>query len=190
MKRRQVSIVLAGISTAALLTACGASGSRSPVTSPVADSLPTVSPRSTDAMTPSDRSTASSVVAASEAAAEIIAPQGFLAVSIGSAEFSATLADTDTARAFADRLPLTLDMSDVNSNEKAFELAESLPDEPERPGKVSSGDLMLYGPNTIVLFYESFDTTYAYTRIGRLDAPDGVAEALGAGDVTVTFASP
>ena len=49
---------------------------------------------------------------------------------------------------------------------------------------------MLYGSNTIVLFYESFDPTYAYTRIGRLDAPDGVAEALGAGDVTVRFASP
>ena len=188
MKRSQVSIVLAGISTAALLAACGASGSRSPVTSPVADSLPTVSPRSTDAMTPS--SPPSGVVPAGEGAAESTAPQGAMTVNIGTAEFSATLADTDTARAFADRLPLTLDMSDVNSNEKAFELAESLPDEPERPGKVSSGDLMLYGSNTIVLFYESFDTTYAYTRIGRLDAPDGVAEALGAGDVTVIFASP
>ena len=189
MKREQVSIVLAGISTAALLAACGAGGSRSPITSPVTDSLSTVPARSTDAMTPSDRSTASSV-AASEAAAEIVAPQGSLAVTIGTTEFSATLADTDTARAFADRLPLTLDMSDVNNNEKAYELAEALPDAPEKPGKVSTGDLMLYGSNTIVLSYESFDTTYAYTRIGRLDAPDGVAKALGAGDVTVIFASP
>ena len=49
---------------------------------------------------------------------------------------------------------------------------------------------MLYGSSTIVLFYESFDTSYAYSRIGRLDAPDRLAEMLGAGDVTVTFAKP
>ena len=58
------------------------------------------------------------------------------------------------------------------------------------PGAISSGDLMLYGSDTLVLFYESFDTSYAYTRIGRLDAPDGLAEVLGAGNVTVAFAHP
>ena len=47
---------------------------------------------------------------------------------------------------------------------------------------------MLYRSNTIVLFYESFDTSYSYARIGRLDDPVGLAEVLGAGDVTVTFA--
>ncbi len=35
-----------------------------------------------------------------------------------------------------------------------------------------------------------FDTSYAYSRIGRLDAPHGLADVLGAGDVTVTFAHP
>jgi hypothetical protein len=113
-----------------------------------------------------------------------------MTVNIGTAEFSATLADTDTARAFADRLPLTLDMSDVNSNEKAFGLAEALPGNAVDPGYVNNGDLMLYDSNTIVLFYEGFDTPYAYTRIGRLDAPDGLSKALGTGDVTVTFTSP
>ena len=96
---------------------------------------------SADGVTPVDRRDdtlgpvhGEQIVAASEAAAEIVAPQGIITVSIGTAEFSATLADTDTARAFADRLPLTLDMTDVNSNEKAFELAESLPDDAEKPG--------------------------------------------------------
>jgi hypothetical protein len=102
--------------------------------------------------------------------------------------FSATLADTDTARSFADRLPLTLDMHDVNSNEKAFDLSEDLPSNPENPGAISSGDLMLYGSNTVVLFYESFGTSYSYTRIGRLTDPAGLSQALGTGDVTVTFA--
>ena len=43
--------------------------------------------------------------------------QAGITVSIGSAQFSATLADTATARAFAERLPLRLDMADVNGNE-------------------------------------------------------------------------
>ena len=118
------------------------------------------------------------------------APKNTITVSIGTAQFSATLADTDTARAFADRLPLTLDMTDVNNNEKAFDLAEALPGHAANPGSINNGDLMLYGSNTIVLFYESFDTPYAYARIGRLDAPDVLATALGAGDVAVTFAFP
>ncbi len=79
-------------------------------------------------------------------------------------------------------------MTDVNSNEKAFELTEALPGASANPGTITNGELMLYRSNTIVLFYESFDTSYSYARIGRLDDPVGLAEVLGAGDVTVTFA--
>jgi hypothetical protein len=122
--------------------------------------------------------------------ADPAAPRGTITVTVGTAEFVATLADTPTARAFAERLPLTLDMRDVNNNEKAFELAETLPGVAANPGTINNGDLMLYGSSTIVLFYESFDTSYAYSRIGRLDNPDGLAKVLGAGDVTVTFAHP
>jgi|SRR6478752_2811882 hypothetical protein len=188
MTRKEFSILLAGISTAALLAACGSSGSNSPATNPAANSSPTATPRSTDAITPSDRSTPSGTAPPGEVTP--VAPQNTITVSIGTAQFSATLADTDTARAFADRLPLTLDMTDVNSNEKAFDLAEALPGAAQNPEIVHIGDLMLYGSNTIVLFYESFDTSYAYARIGRLDAPDMLADVLGAADVTVTFAYP
>ncbi len=119
--------------------------------------------------------------------AGIAVAQPPIVVTVGTATFTATLADTETARAFAERMPLTLDMVDVNGNEKAFELAAALPPDATSPGAVRRGDLMLYGSDTVVLFYESFDTSYAYTRIGRLHAPDGLADVLGAGDVTVTF---
>ena len=46
---------------------------------------------------------------------------------------------------------------------------------------------MLYGSNCIVLFYETFSSSYSYTRIGRLDNPSGLASDLGRGNVSVTF---
>jgi hypothetical protein len=187
MTRGRSALWFAGISTAALLTACGSTGAGSPA----ASSTPAVSPPSTDPATPpADPSTPTGASRSGGATAEPVAAHDVITVSIGTAEFSATLADTATARAFDERLPLTLDMADVNSNEKAFELAKALPADATNPGKIHSGDLMLYGAETIVLFYESFDTSYTYTRIGRLDAPDGLAEVLGAGDVTVTFSHP
>src|SRR5688572_1801062 len=48
-------------------------------------------------------------------------------ITVGSTVFSAMLADSTTARAFAAILPLTLDMKDVNANEKFYELPSSLP---------------------------------------------------------------
>jgi hypothetical protein len=189
--RRKFATLLTGIWTVVLLAACGSSESTSPATDSVADSGPAVSPPAVDATTfTQDWPRHSEVDSAGELVADPVAPRGAITVTVGTAEFFATLADTPTARAFAERLPLTLDMRDVNNNEKAFELAETLPGVAANPGTVNKGDLMLYGSSTIVLFYESFDTSYAYSRIGRLDNPDGLAKVLGAGDVTVTFAHP
>lgn len=46
---------------------------------------------------------------------------------------------------------------------------------------------MLYGSDCIVLFYESFRTPYLYMKIGSIDNPEELKEAIGSGSVTVTF---
>lgn len=103
--------------------------------------------------------------------------------------FSAALYENETAEKFAEMLPLTLDMSELNGNEKYFYLSDDLPTDPKCPDKINSGDIMLYGSSCLVLFYDSFSTSYSYTPIGHIDDKDGLSKALGKGGVTVTFKS-
>ena len=110
-----------------------------------------------------------------------------ITIRIGSAEFSATLDDSATGRAFARMLPVTFDMSELNGNEKYFNLDTSLPTAASRYDTIHAGDLMLWGSDCVVLFYQTFSSGYSYTRIGRVDNPEGLAQAVGRGSIEVTF---
>ena len=110
-----------------------------------------------------------------------------LLIKIGDKEFTATLVDNPTAAAFRALLPLTINMTELNGNEKYFRLSKSLPTNESNPGTIQSGDLMLYGSNTFVLFYESFSTSYSYTKLGEISSTAGLVSALGKGNVTVSI---
>ena len=110
-------------------------------------------------------------------------------VVVGSKTFTATLADSETGEAFAALLPLSVTMNELNGNEKYHYLSSSLPTDTYQPGTIQVGDLMLYGNNCVVLFYETFNTSYSYTRLGAIDTPSGLASALGSGNVSVRFES-
>jgi hypothetical protein len=108
-------------------------------------------------------------------------------ITVGERRFAVTLADHEAARAFAAMLPLTMDMPDLNGNEKHADLPRSLPMNATRPGTIRNGDLMLYGSSTVVIFYLTFGSSYSYTRLGRVEDPSGLAEALGPGEARVQF---
>lgn len=108
-------------------------------------------------------------------------------MSIGEHRFAITLADTEAAREFAAMLPFTIDMPDLNNNEKHAELPKSLPTNASRPGTIRNGDLMLYGSQTLVVFYLTFNSSYSYTHLGRVDDPADLPQALGRGTARITF---
>src|SRR4051794_23632979 len=109
-------------------------------------------------------------------------------IQIGSKTFNATLEDNATADAFKALLPMTVNMSELNGNEKLYRLSANLPANDSNPGTIHIGDLMIYGSRTVVLFYKTFPTSYEYTRLGRVKDTTDLAEAVGSAAVTVTFA--
>ena len=110
-----------------------------------------------------------------------------ITIKVGVEVFSSTLADNDTTAAFEKLLPLSITMTELNGNEKFARLPGTVPAQPSTPPSIHTGDLMLYGSNTLVLFYRSFSTTYSYTTIGHVDDPAGLEAALGSENVAVTF---
>ncbi|MDN0054652.1 cyclophilin-like fold protein [Collinsella ihumii] len=110
-----------------------------------------------------------------------------ITLTINGTPYTATLEDTEAARALAERLPLSISMSELNGNEKYCYLDEDLPTSSSRPGTIQAGDIMLFGSDCLVLFYETFSSGYSYTQIGRIDDPTGLAQAVGSGSVTVAW---
>lgn len=112
---------------------------------------------------------------------------GKIKLTVNSLIFTATLLDNNSAKAFKEMLPITINMVELNNNEKYFDLPNSLPTNSSNPQTINSGDLMLYGSKTLVLFYKTFSTSYSYTRLGKIDDTTGLATALGSGNVTITI---
>jgi len=112
---------------------------------------------------------------------------GKIKITVNSQTFTATLLDNSSAKAFKKMMPLTINMTELNGNEKYYDFPNNLPTNSSNPGTIKNGDLMLYGSKTLVLFYKTFSTSYSYTKLGTIDDITGLTIALSPGNVTVTF---
>ncbi len=103
--------------------------------------------------------------------------------------YPATLEDNASAQALVQLIrdnggAVTVHMNEYGGWEKVGSLGQTLPSSDVQT-TTDPGDFVLYSDDQIVLFYGS--NSWAYTRLGHLDDPAGLREALGSGDVDVTF---
>lgn len=108
-------------------------------------------------------------------------------VQVGGSTFTAALEENEAVDALVDMMeqgPVTIQMSDYSGFEKVGPLGTSIPASNQQT-TTQAGDIVLYQGNQIVMFYGS--NSWSYTRLGHIDDLTGWEEALGSGDVTVTF---
>lgn len=110
-----------------------------------------------------------------------------LNVEVNGTTFTATLEDNAAVDAFVEMMreaPVVIEMNDYSGFEKVGPLGTSLPASNSQT-TTQAGDIVLYNSNQIVIFYGS--NSWSYTKLGKIDDLTGWEEALGSGDVTVTF---
>lgn len=108
-------------------------------------------------------------------------------VKVGSKTFNGKFYNNKTSKALLKKLPVKYIMADLNSNEKYKYLSYELPVNEKPVKKIKAGDIMLYGSDCLVVFYKSFETSYEYTKIGRITNTKGLEKAAGSGKVTIKF---
>lgn len=108
-------------------------------------------------------------------------------VTIAGTDFTAELANNATAQAFNALMPMTLNMTELNGNEKYKYIDSTLPTNAACPGTIHAGDILLYGNNCVVVFYKTFSTSYSYSKIGKITDSIGLEEAIGAVSIPIQF---
>ena len=182
MHRKAMLAVLCWAMLGMLLFACG-TGQAADAAVPLAESSKEEHPDTASQTTmPSSDHTAEEGAGTGEEVTEMN-----MTVQVGEYTFTATLEDNAAAEALAEKLeagPVTIWMEDYAGFEKVGDLGTSLPASNRRI-TTQTGDIVLYQGSQVVIFYGS--NTWSYTRLGRINDRTGWEEALGGGDVSVTF---
>ena len=81
---------------------------------------------------------------------------------------------------------LTIEMSMYGGFEQVGSIGQNLPRDDQQT-TTTSGDIVLYSGNQMVVFYGS--NSWAYTRLGHItdQTPEQMKVLLGSGDVTITL---
>ena len=106
-------------------------------------------------------------------------------IQIDNKTFTVIVENNKTVKELYQKLPITLEMSDLNNNEKYCYLNFTLPTDSKSVKNIKKGDVMLFGNSCLVIFYKSFTTSYSYTKIGHIENPADIETALGRKDIKV-----
>ena len=99
-------------------------------------------------------------------------------LTINDQDFVIYLEQNNATQALVEQLPIEMTMEDLNGNEKYYYTQNSLPTDTQSIERIEAGDFMLFGNNCLVLFYDSFSTSYSYTRLGKVEDVEGYLDAI------------
>ena len=110
-------------------------------------------------------------------------------ITVGNKVFNGKLYDNETTQALVLKLPMTINMAELNGKEKYYHLSENLPAQgAETPATINAGEIMCWSSNSLVLFYNTYSNSYGgYVKLGYIEDVSGLKEALGKENVQVTF---
>lgn len=109
-------------------------------------------------------------------------------IQVDNENFTGVLHDNESAHSLLERMPFTLNMEDYASQEKVASLPFTLTSsQTQTPATVNAGEIYLWSGNNLVLFYTTFSNSYSYVPIGYIEQVSGLQDALGSGNVTITF---
>ena len=110
-------------------------------------------------------------------------------IQVGENCLEAVLAENSSAQALMEMLekePLRIHMQDYANMEKVGPIGRKLPTNDEYI-HVSSGDLILYQSNSLVIYYDT--NAWSFTRLGKIENADAkqLRSILGKKDVDVVL---
>lgn len=113
--------------------------------------------------------------------------EAMLKITVGDEELLAVWEDNSSAEEFRELLaqgPVTVEMEDYGGFEKVGPLGTTLTRNDQQI-TTEPGDVILYQGNQITIYYGT--NTWSFTRLARIQDPEGLLEKLGEGTVSVTF---
>ena len=200
---KKITAVLLIAVCCVLFSACSSEGSKTETTAPTAQ--PTTSEGTTAAITTqtTTNTTTEPTIQAPESTAfqepethvqsveqtEQAVQASALQMTIGDTPVSVDWEDNESVEALKDlcsNQPLTIQMSMYGGFEQVGSIGADLPQNDEQT-TTSSGDIVLYSGDQIVVFYGS--NTWAYTRLGHIadKTQAELNELLSNGNITVTL---
>ena len=108
-----------------------------------------------------------------------------MTLNFGGKAYTAISTSTKTTKSFIESLPVTIQMTDVDGNEKYGCMYYKIATESPKTNVVTKGDVLLFGESCVIVAYKDFKSSSKYTKLGHIDNVDD----LPSGSVKVVISA-
>lgn len=103
-------------------------------------------------------------------------------INVAGTIYTAVSESTKAAENFLTQLPLDIEMTDLNENEKRGYTYFKMATEARKLGKIEIGDILISGDSYIIIATKTFKSNQKYTKLGHIqnlgDVPKGTIKVF------------